>query len=49
MVKKTRHFGLDSGIFMSPKIWVASGHVSGFSDPLMEHKKHLTVFELTIF
>lgn len=31
--------GLDSGIFMSPKIWVASGHVSGFSDPLMEHKK----------
>lgn len=31
--------GLDSGIFMSPKIWVASGHVGGFSDPLMEHKK----------
>ncbi len=31
--------GLDSGIFMSPKIWVASGHVSGFSDPLMENKK----------
>lgn len=30
--------GLDSGIFMSPKIWVASGHVSGFSDPLMENK-----------
>ncbi len=31
--------GLDSGIFMSPKIWVASGHVSGFSDPLIENKK----------
>jgi len=30
--------GLDSGIFMSPKIWVASGHVVGFSDPLMENK-----------
>jgi len=30
--------GLDSGIFMSPKIWVASGHVAGFSDPLMENK-----------
>lgn len=30
--------GLDSGIFMSPKIWVASGHVAGFSDPLMESK-----------
>lgn len=31
--------GLDSGIFMSPKVWVASGHVAGFSDPLMENKK----------
>src|SRR3989339_175426 len=30
--------GLDSGIFMSPKIWVASGHVAGFSDPLAECK-----------
>jgi glycyl-tRNA synthetase len=31
--------GLDSGIFMSPKIWEASGHVSNFSDPLTECKK----------
>ncbi len=31
--------GLDSGIFMSPKIWEASGHVKGFSDPLTECKK----------
>jgi len=30
--------GLDSGIFMNPKIWEASGHVSGFSDPLSECK-----------
>ncbi|NQV12639.1 glycine--tRNA ligase [Candidatus Uhrbacteria bacterium] len=30
--------GLDSSIFMSPKIWEASGHVSGFSDPLTECK-----------
>lgn len=28
--------GLDSAIFMSPKIWEASGHVGGFSDPLTE-------------
>jgi glycyl-tRNA synthetase len=28
--------GLDSSIFMSPKIWEASGHVSGFSDPMIE-------------
>jgi len=30
--------GLDSAIFMHPKIWEASGHVSGFSDPLIECK-----------
>ncbi|MCK5044451.1 glycine--tRNA ligase [Candidatus Parcubacteria bacterium] len=30
--------GLDSSIFMHPKIWEASGHVSGFSDPLAECK-----------
>jgi len=28
--------GLDSGIFMHPEIWKASGHVGGFSDPLAE-------------
>ena len=31
--------GLDSSIFMNPKIWEASGHVAGFSDPLTECKK----------
>jgi len=31
--------GLDTAIFMSPKIWEASGHVQGFSDPLTECKK----------
>ncbi|MFA6514020.1 MAG: glycine--tRNA ligase [Patescibacteria group bacterium] len=31
--------GLDSAIFMSPKIWEASGHVKGFSDPLTECRK----------
>ena len=31
--------GLDSAIFMNPKIWEASGHVKGFSDPLTECKK----------
>ncbi len=31
--------GLDSSIFMSPKVWEASGHVSGFSDPLSECKQ----------
>ncbi|MFZ4648613.1 MAG: glycine--tRNA ligase [Patescibacteria group bacterium] len=31
--------GLDSAIFMSPKVWEASGHVKGFSDPLTECRK----------
>ncbi len=30
--------GLNSSIFMHPKIWEASGHVNGFSDPLAECK-----------
>lgn len=31
--------GLDSAIFMHPAVWEASGHVGGFSDPLIECKK----------
>lgn len=31
--------GLDSAIFMNPKVWEASGHIKGFSDPLVECKK----------
>lgn len=31
--------GLDSSILMNPKTWVASGHVGGFNDPLMDCKK----------
>ncbi|NCU41168.1 MAG: glycine--tRNA ligase [Candidatus Moranbacteria bacterium] len=31
--------GLDSAIFMHPKVWEASGHVGGFSDPLAECKQ----------
>ena len=30
--------GLDSAIIMNPETWVASGHVGGFSDPLMDCK-----------
>ena len=30
--------GLDSAILMNPTTWVASGHVGGFSDPLMDCK-----------
>jgi glycyl-tRNA synthetase len=31
--------GLDAAILMNPKVWEASGHVGGFSDPLVECKK----------
>ena len=31
--------GLDSAILMNPMTWVASGHVGGFSDPLMDCKE----------
>ena len=31
--------GLDSSIIMHPETWVASGHVQGFSDPLVECKQ----------
>ncbi|MDO5696029.1 MAG: glycine--tRNA ligase [Eubacteriales bacterium] len=30
--------GVDCAIFMNPQTWVASGHLGGFSDPLMDCK-----------
>ncbi len=32
-------YGLESAILMNPKVWEASGHVAGFSDPLVECSK----------
>src|SRR6478672_1367510 len=32
-------YGVDAAILMNPKVWVASGHVAGFSDPLVECEK----------
>jgi glycyl-tRNA synthetase len=31
--------GLDAAIIMNPKVWEASGHLTSFSDPLVECKK----------
>src|SRR3989338_4479607 len=31
--------GIDAAIIMNPKVWEASGHVEGFTDPLVECKK----------
>ena len=37
--KRDNIVGLDSSILMSPKIWEASGHVAGFTDPLVDCKE----------
>ena len=45
---------LDTTIIQNPKVWVASGHVSGFNDPMVDCREskmryradHLTVFRL---
>lgn len=33
---KENYVGIDSAMFKNPKVWEASGHVGGFSDPLAE-------------
>jgi glycyl-tRNA synthetase len=39
MVKLNENIvGIDSAIFMHPKIWEASGHVAAFNDPLIDNK-----------
>ena len=30
--------GVDASIFMAPQVWKASGHVDGFSDPMIDNK-----------
>jgi len=35
---RDNYVGLDSAIFKDPRVWEASGHVGGFSDPLAECK-----------
>lgn len=32
-------YGIDAAILMHPKVWESSGHVAGFSDPLVECEK----------
>jgi glycyl-tRNA synthetase len=37
--KRDNYVGIDSAMFKDPRVWDASGHTSGFSDPLAECKK----------
>ncbi|EOS60962.1 glycine-tRNA ligase [Firmicutes bacterium M10-2] len=36
--ESVHNVGIQSAILMNPNVWVASGHVGGFSDPLMDCK-----------
>ena len=38
------NYGLDAAILMNPNVWVASGHVASFNDPLIDCKKCKTRF-----
>lgn len=38
ILKEANNFLIDSKILMNPQVWVTSGHVSNFSDPLIENK-----------
>jgi len=44
VVERYDMVGIDGAIMMNPKVWEASGHVDGFSDPLVEdlvtHKRY---------
>ncbi len=38
IAKNPYNVGMDSAILMNPQVWVATGHVSNFDDPLMDCK-----------
>ena len=38
VTESEHNVGVDCAILMNPQVWVASGHVGGFSDPLMDCK-----------
>jgi len=40
--------GVDCAIIMNPKVWEASGHVSGFADPLENGEKFNVMFKTSV-
>ncbi|MGE0634103.1 MAG: glycine--tRNA ligase [Pseudobdellovibrionaceae bacterium] len=44
MTRRPDMVGIDAAILMAPMVWKASGHVDGFSDPLVDCKKCGTRF-----
>ena len=47
--KEVSMVGVDCSIIMNPKVWEASGHVGGFSDPMVDCKKCRKRFRATKF
>lgn len=39
VMESPHNVGVDCAILMNPQTWVASGHLGGFSDPLMDCKE----------
>ena len=46
MTRRPNVTGLDSSIFMHPKVWEASGHLEGFTDPLSDCRECKQRFRL---
>ena len=46
LYRKAYNVGVDCAILMNPQTWVASGHLGGFSDPLMDCKDCMKDSEL---
>lgn len=46
--KRENIYGLDAAIVMNPKVWEASGHVAGFSDPLENGERFNTMFKTSV-
>ncbi len=40
--------GLDAAIIMNPRAWEASGHVSGFADPMDDGRQFNTMFQTSV-
>ncbi len=41
-------YGVDAAIIMNPKVWEASGHVAGFSDPTPDGKQFNVMFKTQV-
>lgn len=41
-------YGLDADIIMNPRVWEASGHVSGFADPMENGEKFNVMFKTSV-